>query len=110
MCGNVHLAPNAHAQYDLCGGAVNQDVSCNLPQSSVVSTSCPGYGRHAGAAGADLKENVSSSSWMPPYGALAQDCQGAFLVWWHQNMPMFGSSQTFTDGTRMKSVWPYLYY
>jgi hypothetical protein len=25
-------------------------------------------------------------------------------------MPMFGSGQTFADGTRMKSVWPYLYY
>ena len=110
VCGNVHLAPNAHAQYDLCGGATNPDLSCNLAQSSVVSTSCTGYGRHAGASGADLKQNVTSTNWVTPYGALAQDCQGSFLVWWHQNMPMFGSGQTFTDGTKMKSVWPYLYY
>jgi hypothetical protein len=110
ICGNVHLAPNAHAQYDLCGGAFNPDGSCNLAQSSVVSTSCTGYGRHGGAGGADLKQNVSSSAWMTPYGALAGDCQGAFLVWWHQNMPMFGSGQTFASGEKMKSVWPYLYY
>ena len=44
------------------------------------------------------------------YDSLASDCDGAFLVWWEQNMPMFGSGQTFADGTRMKSVWPYLYY
>jgi len=109
VCGNVHIAPNAHAQYDLCGGATNQDLTCNLPQSSVVSTSCTGYGRHGGTGGADLKQNISSSAW-DANKAIAGDCQGAFLVWWHQNMPMFGSSQTFTDGSRMKSVWPYLYF
>jgi hypothetical protein len=109
VCGNVHLAPNAHAQYDLCGGATNLDLTCNLPQSSVVSTSCTGYGRHGGAGGADLKQNISSSAW-DANKAIAGDCQGAFLVWWHQNMPMFGSGQTFGDGSRMKSVWPYLYY
>jgi hypothetical protein len=68
-----------------------------------------GYGRHGGPGGADQQQVVSGMNWTQ-YDSLASDCDGAFLVWWEQNMPMFGSGQTFADGTRMKSVWPYLYY
>lgn len=47
---------------------------------------------------------------MPAYDALAGDCMGPFLVWWHQNMPTHGSGQTCSGGARMKSIWPYRYY
>jgi len=108
VCGNVHMGPNFHGQYDMCGDGPAEGP-CSAATSSQVSTSCTGFGRHGGAGGADLKETVNSMNWFQN-DALAGDCQGAYLVWWHQNMPMFGSGQTFADGTRMKSVWPYLYY
>jgi hypothetical protein len=108
VCGNVHFGPNFRGQYDVCGDGPLEGP-CTASTSSQVSTSCIGFGRHGGAGGADQKQTVSSMNWFQ-YDALAPDCQGAFLVWWFQNMPMFGSGQTFADGARMKSVWPYLYY
>ena len=108
VCGNVHFAPDAHGQYDQCGDGPLEG-QCQASTSSPISTSCTGFGRHGGAGGADSKETVSGVNWWP-YDALAPDCQGAFQIWWQQNMPMFGSGQTFADGTRMKSIWPYLYY
>jgi hypothetical protein len=38
------------------------------------------------------------------------DCGGRFLIWWYQNVPGFGSGQTFPDGRPMKSPWLFLYY
>jgi hypothetical protein len=108
VCGNVHFAPDAHGQYDQCGDGPLEGP-CQASTSSPIATSCTGFGRHGGAGGADLKETVSGVNWWP-YDALAPDCQGAFQIWWQQNMPMFGSGQTFASGTRMKSIWPYLYY
>lgn len=108
VCGNVHLMPDAHGQYDVCGDGP-PDIDCNQTVSTPVSTSCIGYGRHAGPGGTDAKQIVTAANWWP-YDAIAGDCQGAFQVWWQQNMPMFGSGQTLANGQKMKSVWPYLYY
>ncbi len=44
------------------------------------------------------------------YEALSPDCGGAFLVYWYQHMPGFGSQQLFDDGRPMLSVWPFLFY
>jgi hypothetical protein len=96
VCGNVHFTPTAACGYD------------HGNPTSVLST-CKGYGRHAGTGGADLAELVSSAKWTG-YESLAPDCQGSFLVWWWQNMPGYGTAQTFTDARLMKSVWPFLYY
>ena len=108
VCGSVHFSPNALGQYDICGDGPRIGP-CDPASSTSVSTSCMGYGRHGGPGGADQQQVVSGMNWTQ-YDSLASDCDGAFLVWWEQNMPMFGSGQTFADGTRMKSVWPYLYY
>ena len=109
VCGNVHIEPNALGQYDVCGDGPRIGP-CEAATTTSVSTSCIGFGRHGGPGGADQKQIVSGLTWGAPYDALAGDCEGSFQVWWNQQMPMFGSGQTFADGTRMKSVWPYLYY
>jgi hypothetical protein len=100
VCGNVHLPPNALSNYDYWGTAQ-------------VRSSCTGFGRHGGSGGADANELIGGSitlPWRAAAYASFTDCGGEYLAWWYQNMPMFGSGQTFTDGSRMKSVWPYLYY
>jgi hypothetical protein len=97
VCGNVHYPPNGQSDYDI-----------NNP--AVVESSCSDFGRHSGANGADAVSQVTSDLWMLPYGTLAGDCDGPFLVWWWQNMPSYQSLKTFDDGRPMKSVWPFLYY
>jgi len=97
ICGNVHYPPNGQSDYDINNAAT-------------VQSSCAGFGLHAGAGGADASAAVKSSEWMTPYGGLAGDCDGPFLVWWWQNMPAFGAAKTFGDGRPMTSVWPFLYY
>ena len=97
ICGNVHYPPNGQHDYD-----INNSIA--------VQSSCENYGTHSGNAGADKLTVVTSDIWMGPYGTLAADCDGPFLVWWWQNMPGYQSGKTFTDGRPMKSVWPLLYY
>ncbi len=97
ICGNVHFPPNGRSDYD-------------IDNTQVVTSSCVGFGRHAGLGGADVTSDVSRANWMPLYGSLAGDCDGPFLVWWWQNMPGYQSGQTFSDGRIMRSVWPFLYY
>jgi len=43
--------------------------------------------------------------WATATNALYGDCGGEFLVWWYQNMPGVAS-----DGRKMKSIWPYMFY
>jgi hypothetical protein len=97
ICGNVHFPPNGRKDYD-----INDDA--------LVRSSCADFGLHSGAGGEDALSVVKSSDWMTPYGSLAHDCDGPFLVWWWQNMPAHGAGKTFSDGRPMKSVWPFLYY
>ncbi len=101
VCGNVHFPPNGVRDYDYFN-TITQ-----------VRSSCTGFGRHAGSAGADASELIGGSIPLPwnmapntQYG----DCGGEFLVWWYQNMPGQASGQTFADGRKMKSMWPYLFY
>lgn len=58
---------------------------------------------------ADPIESLSNEAFSR-YAELAPDCQGAFLVWWLQNMPGHRSQRHLPDGTPMKSFWPYLFY
>jgi Carbohydrate-binding module family 5/12 len=95
VCGNVHFPPNGTQHYDYF-------------DPTPVSSSCTGFGRHAGPGGADAKALVDPSRWSQ-YGEFG-DCGGEFLTWWYQNMPAHGSGQTFADGRPMKSMWPFLYY
>jgi hypothetical protein len=97
VCGNVHYPPNGQSDYDISNPAV-------------VESSCADFGGHSGPNGADALSEVASDLWMVPYGTLAGDCDGPFLVWWWQNMPGYQSRKTFDDGRPMKSVWPFLYY
>jgi hypothetical protein len=100
VCGNVHFPPNGESNYDYF-------------DTAQVLTSCTGYGRHAGASGSDASELIGGSfglPWATATNALYGDCGGEFLVWWYQNMPGVASGQTFTDGRKMKSIWPYVFY
>ena len=97
ICGNVHFPPNGRQDYDIINDAN-------------VLSSCADFGVHSGAGGTDALTTVKSSDWMTPYGSLASDCDGPFLVWWWQSMPAHGTGKTFSDGRPMKSVWPFLYY
>jgi hypothetical protein len=94
-CGNVHFPPNARRHYD--------DVN-----DAEVSSSCDSFGR-ALTCGDEGLAPVSRASWAR-YESLAPDCGGAFLVWWMQHMPGYGSGHHYADGRRMPSIWPYLYY
>jgi hypothetical protein len=95
-CGAVHFPPNARGDYDY--GNTQQVLS-----------SCTGFGRHQGTGGADRTELVDQSHWFPRFAAW-DDCGGEFMIWWYQNMPAFGSGQTFSDGRPMKSMWPFMVY
>jgi len=96
-CGNVHWAPNSIRNYDYY-------------TDRQVTTSCIGFGRHQGPGGSDATTIVNQQTWETVFNAFDQDCGGRFLIWWYQNMPGFGSGQTFQDGRPMKSPWPFLYY
>jgi hypothetical protein len=101
LCGNVHFAPTGTSQYDYGvggGGTIEPGVY----------SSCVGYGRHGGPGGTDALSEVDASLWQK-YGVYG-DCGGEFLTWWYQNMPQFGSGQTFSNGTPMLSIWPNMYY
>jgi chitodextrinase len=95
VCGNVHFPPNGTSHYDYFDP---------LP----VLSSCEGFGRHAGAGGADAPALVDPSRWAQ--NSAWGDCGGEFLVWWYQNMPGHASGQRFSDGSPMKSMWPALFY
>jgi hypothetical protein len=96
-CGNVHWAPNSVRNYDYY-------------KDRQVTTSCIGFGRHQGPGGSDATTVVDQQAWETPFSAFDDDCGGRFLIWWYQNMPGFGSGETFKDGRSMKSPWPFLYY
>lgn len=100
VCGNVHFPPNGVSNYDYF-------------DTIQVQSSCAGYGRHAGVGGADATDLIGGSAglpWNTPTNSQYGDCGGEFMVYWYQNMPSFGSGQTFQDGRAMKSIWPYLFY
>lgn len=99
-CGDVHFAPMGTSQYDY-------GMSNGSPEPGVY-TSCTGYGRHAGAGGADAVSKIDASIWQQY--SIYGDCGGEFLVWWYQNMPQFGAQKTYSDGTPMMSIWPFMYY
>lgn len=90
ISGNVHFVPNARGHYD--------DT-----KTAQVLSSCEGFGRHAVPGGADAKTLVNNGTWAR-YSTLAPDCEGAFLVWWIQNMPGPGSGQTYAGGSTMPGI------
>jgi hypothetical protein len=96
VCGNVHFPPNAIGGYDYDSGRQ-------------VRSTCTGFGRHQGGGGNDASELLNRDRWMPVFPQW-DDCGGEFMVWWFQNMPGFGSGQTFSDGRTMKSMWPFMHY
>jgi hypothetical protein len=96
ICGNVHFPPNAARHYD-------------YGSSTVVRTSCEGFGRHDGEQGADATSLVDASTW-EAYEAQTPDCGGGFLTWWFQSMPAVGSGQFHDDGTAMQALWPTIFF
>lgn len=95
-CGNVHFPPNAGNHYD---------YASTVP----VSSDCRDFGRNVATCRARTSAAVSAAMWAN-YEQLSPDCGGAFLVYWYQHMPGFGSGQLFDDGRPMLSVWPFLFY
>ena len=95
-CGNVHFPPNAANHYD---------YGSSVP----VSSDCADFGRNVATCRARRTETVTAAMWAN-YEQLSPDCGGAFLVYWYQHMPGYGSAQLFDDGRPMLSVWPFLFY
>jgi hypothetical protein len=91
VCGNVHFPPNARRHYD-------------LQSSFTVDTSCESY-----AIGGKGKQPFTIARFAP-YQAIAGDCMGAWLVYFRQNVPGYGSTATALDGKPMLSWWPFIYY
>jgi hypothetical protein len=96
VCGNVHFAPNARRHYD-------------LTSSFAVQSTCEGYRQGGGAGGKDLAGTFTSARFAP-YKAMGQDCMGAFLIYWWQNMPGPGSPAKDIKGQPMLSWIPFIYY
>lgn len=89
-CGNVHFPPNASWHYE-------------YGSTRPVSSSCAAFGQTGSPVAVD------ASAWSGNE-ALAPDCGGGFLIWWLRHMPRSGSPHAFTDGSPMRSMWPYLFY
>jgi hypothetical protein len=96
FCGNVHFPPNGVHDYD-------------YQNTQSVSATCIGFGRHQGPGNTDTKDLIGTSQWLPRFSTW-DGCGGELMVWWYQNMPGYGSGQTFSDGRPMKSMWPFWYY
>jgi hypothetical protein len=91
VCGNVHFPPNARRHYDL-----------DNPQP--VLSSCESY-----ATGVGGKQEFTIARFAP-YQTLGQDCMGAFLVYFWQNVPGHDAKAIGLDGKPMLSWWPFIYY
>lgn len=96
VCGNVHFAPNGRQHYD-------------LTSPHTVSTSCEGYRQGRGPGGKDAKRPFSTAK-ISGYKSIANDCMGAFLVYWWQNIPGWGNKATGADAKPMLSWLPFIYY
>jgi hypothetical protein len=96
VCGSVHFPPNARRHYDEFN-------------TFVILSTCQGWRRHEGNAGADLPRNFSNATFAQ-YNQLTQDCEGGFQVWWRQNMPGYASGILDNSNQPMLSWWPYLFY
>jgi hypothetical protein len=95
-CGNVHFPPNANNHYDYAS-------------TVEVMSDCADFGRNVAECRPRAAKPVADADWSQ-YEQLAPDCGGAFLVYWYQHMPGYGSGQRFDDGRKMLSVWPFLFY
>ncbi len=91
VCGNVHFPPNARRHYD-------------LESPYPVASSCESY------ATGSKSTQVFTTALFAPYRSLAQDCMGAFLVYFWQNVPGHGAQAIGLDGKPMLSWWPFIYY
>lgn len=91
ICGNVHFSPNATQHYD-------------LDSPYTVQTSCSHY-----RDGSGQKSRFTSTAY-DEYRDLANDCQGAWAVWWWQNFPGLNNTAKDNANRPMRNWWPYLYY
>ena len=93
--GNAHWPPNARQHYDL--------ANTNAVLSTVESW------REGGPRGEGFPETWNGDAFRP-YGKLAPDCMGPWLVYWRQNFPGPGNRATDHDGRPMRNWWPFLFY
>jgi hypothetical protein len=70
--------------------------------------SCQGF-RRGEDAGTDRSRPFGIDEFAA-YGALADDCQGPWLVWWLQNMPGFATPALDDTGAPLRSWLTYLFY
>lgn len=102
-CGSPEFPPNATARW-----AWNE--------AAQVDSRCEHYGLADGEAGEDQYQAYSAAT-LPTYdarfigsGAQANDCGGAWQLYWRQNMPGLGNGAIARHGTAMKNWWPFLFY
>lgn len=94
--GNVHFCPSARQDYD-------------LDSPFTVMSTIEHYGLHDGPDGRD-KADPWTVARFQQYKALANDCQGPWLVYWRQNMPGLGNHAHDLDNRHAKNWWPFLFY
>lgn len=94
--GSVHFTPTARQDYDLDNPA------------SVLS-SIEDYRIGSGPGGRDVFQ-VWNDAVFKRYNAIANDCQGPWLVYWRQNMPGYHNRSRDDQHRPMKNWWPFLFY
>jgi hypothetical protein len=94
--GNVHYPPNVRRDYD-------------MENASPVLSTIEDWRIGSGPGGKDLVEEWTNARFAT-YRKLAQDCMGAWLVYWRQNFPGLDNLQKDDDKKPMKNWWPFLFY
>lgn len=94
--GNAHWPPNARRHYD-------------LENAGAVMSTIEDWRIGSGENGRD-RVRLWSNAAFAQYRKLAPDCDGAWLVYWRQNMPGLDNRQKDDLGRPMKNWWPFLFY
>ncbi len=94
--GSAHFPPNARGHYDLTN------------KEPVLST-IEDWRIGSGPGGKDVAKPFTNSDFRQ-YHSMAQDCMGAWLVYWRQNMPGLDNRQKDDAGQAMKNWVPFLFY
>jgi hypothetical protein len=94
--GNVHFNPVAVRDYD-------------VKSEHQVYSSIEHFRFGDAPDGGDIKELWDISRFQQNY-EVGRDCQGPWLVYWHQNFPGLNNRSKDDDGGPMKNWWPFLFY
>jgi hypothetical protein len=95
--GNVHFCPAARREFDI------------FQNPTTVPSTIENYRLRNGLDGNDKVEPWSIQRFQR-FQSLAPDCSGAWMVYWRQNMPGYGTKAKDDAGKPMKNWWVFLFY